>query len=140
MLRVGERSGNMGEMMERIAAFYDEELSRFVDVATRLIEPAMMTVIGLVIASSSCSCTSRSSSLREHPMSVAREPKPPHRDRSQPGPEELERLTERAEAPAEARLSPRFRLAGSRTSSGAGRRGPRERRGRLLKSWTPWTS
>jgi len=49
MLRVGERSGNMGEMMERIAAFYDEELSRFVDVATRLIEPAMMTVIGLVI-------------------------------------------------------------------------------------------
>jgi general secretion pathway protein F len=49
MLRVGERSGNMGEMMERTAAFYDEELSRFVDVATRLIEPAMMTVIGLVI-------------------------------------------------------------------------------------------
>jgi general secretion pathway protein F len=49
MLRVGERSGNMGEMMERIAAFYDEELSRFVDVATRLIEPAMMTIIGLVI-------------------------------------------------------------------------------------------
>ncbi len=49
MLRVGEKSGNMGEMMERIAAFYDEELSRFVDVATRLIEPAMMAVIGLVI-------------------------------------------------------------------------------------------
>jgi general secretion pathway protein F len=49
MLRVGERSGNMGEMMERIAAFYDEELSRFVDLATRLIEPAMMTGIGLVI-------------------------------------------------------------------------------------------
>jgi general secretion pathway protein F len=49
MLRVGERSGNMGEMMERIAAFYDEELSRLVDLATRLIEPAMMTVIGLVI-------------------------------------------------------------------------------------------
>lgn len=49
MLRVAERSGNMGEMMERIAAFYDEELARFVDVATRLIEPAMMAVIGLVI-------------------------------------------------------------------------------------------
>jgi general secretion pathway protein F len=49
MLRVAERSGNMGEMMERIAAFYDDELSRFVDVATRLIEPAMMSVIGLVI-------------------------------------------------------------------------------------------
>ncbi len=49
MLRVGEKSGNMGDMMERIAAFYDEELSRFVDVATRLIEPAMMAVIGLII-------------------------------------------------------------------------------------------
>ncbi len=49
MLRVGERSGNMGEMMERIAAFYDEELARWVDLATRLIEPAMMAVIGLVI-------------------------------------------------------------------------------------------
>ena len=49
MLRVGERSGNMGEMMERIAAFYDEELSRFVDVTTRLIEPVMMAVIGIII-------------------------------------------------------------------------------------------
>jgi len=49
MLRVGERSGGMGEMMERIASFYDDALSRWVDVATRLIEPAMMTVIGLVI-------------------------------------------------------------------------------------------
>jgi general secretion pathway protein F len=49
MLRVGERSGNMGEMMERIAAFYDEELARVVDLATRLIEPAMMTAIGLLI-------------------------------------------------------------------------------------------
>jgi general secretion pathway protein F len=49
MLRVGERSGNMGEMMERIAGFYDAELARFVEVATRLIEPAMMIVIGLVI-------------------------------------------------------------------------------------------
>ena len=39
----------MGEMMERIAAFYDDELSRWVEVATRLIEPAMMTVIGLII-------------------------------------------------------------------------------------------
>jgi general secretion pathway protein F len=49
MLRVGERSGNMGEMMERVAEFYDAELSRWVDVATRLIEPVMMTVIGLLI-------------------------------------------------------------------------------------------
>jgi general secretion pathway protein F len=49
MLRVGEKSGEMGEMMERIAAFHDEDLARFVDLATRLVEPALMAVIGLVI-------------------------------------------------------------------------------------------
>jgi general secretion pathway protein F len=49
MLRVGERTGNMGEMMERIAAFYDEELSRWVALVTRLIEPALMSLIGIVI-------------------------------------------------------------------------------------------
>ena len=49
MLRVGERSGNMGEMMERISDFCDEELARWVAVATRLIEPVLMIVIGLVI-------------------------------------------------------------------------------------------
>jgi general secretion pathway protein F len=49
MLRVGERSGNMGEMMERIAAFCDEELARWVALLTRLIEPVLMTLIGLII-------------------------------------------------------------------------------------------
>ena len=49
MLRVGERSGNMSEMMERIAGFYDEENARWVDWITRLIEPVLMTVIGVVI-------------------------------------------------------------------------------------------
>jgi general secretion pathway protein F len=49
MLRVGERSGNMGEMTERIAAFYDEEIGRWVSIVTRLIEPLFMTIIGLLI-------------------------------------------------------------------------------------------
>jgi len=49
MLRVAERSGRMGEMMERIASFCDEELARWVAVVTRLIEPLLMTVIGLII-------------------------------------------------------------------------------------------
>jgi general secretion pathway protein F len=49
MLRVGERSGNMGEMMERIAAFYDDELARWVAIMTRLIEPVLMSVIGVII-------------------------------------------------------------------------------------------
>ena len=49
MLRVGERSGSMGAMMERIAAFYDDELARTVDILTRIIEPALMTLVGLII-------------------------------------------------------------------------------------------
>jgi general secretion pathway protein F len=49
MLAVGERSGNMGEMLEQIAAFHDEELSRWVDWFTRLFEPILMALIGLII-------------------------------------------------------------------------------------------
>jgi general secretion pathway protein F len=49
MLRVGERSGRMGEMMERVAAFHDEEMARWVDWFTRVFEPLLMTFIGLVI-------------------------------------------------------------------------------------------
>ena len=49
MLRVGERTGRMGEMMERIGIFYDEEIARAVDWFTRLLEPLLMVVIGLVI-------------------------------------------------------------------------------------------
>lgn len=49
MLRVGERSGQMGEMMERIAAFYDEEIARWVEWVTRLFEPLLMLFIGVVI-------------------------------------------------------------------------------------------
>ena len=49
MLAVGDRSGSMGEMMERIAGFHDEELARFVDWFTRLFEPLLMAAIGLVL-------------------------------------------------------------------------------------------
>ncbi|OAM51339.1 type II secretion system protein [Methylovorus sp. MM2] len=49
MLRVGERTGSMGEMMERIGLFYDEEISRAVDWFTRLLEPLLMVVIGLIV-------------------------------------------------------------------------------------------
>lgn len=49
MLQVGERSGDMGGMMERVANFYDEDLARWVEWFTRLFEPLLMIVIGLVI-------------------------------------------------------------------------------------------
>ncbi|MBI1397103.1 MAG: type II secretion system F family protein [Betaproteobacteria bacterium] len=49
LLRVGERSGQMGEMMERIAAFHDEELARWVEWFTKTFEPLLMAFIGIVI-------------------------------------------------------------------------------------------
>lgn len=49
MLRVGEQTGDMGGMMERIAAFYDDELARAAEVFTRTFEPALMVLIGVVI-------------------------------------------------------------------------------------------
>ena len=49
LLAVGEQGGNIGEMLEQIAAFHDEELARWVDWFTRLFEPILMALIGLVI-------------------------------------------------------------------------------------------
>ena len=49
MLRVGERTGQLGEMMERIGAFYDDEIARKVEWFTKLLEPILMIIIGLVV-------------------------------------------------------------------------------------------
>jgi general secretion pathway protein F len=49
MLRVGEHTGRMGEMMERTAAFHEEETARWVERFTKLFEPLLMTFIGAVI-------------------------------------------------------------------------------------------
>ena len=49
MLRVGERTGQMGEMMERIALFYDSEISQSIDWFIRIFEPLLMALIGLII-------------------------------------------------------------------------------------------
>lgn len=49
LLVVGERSGELGETMERIAAFYDEETARHVEWFTKLFEPVLMVFMGLLI-------------------------------------------------------------------------------------------
>ena len=49
MLRVGEGTGLMGDMMERIGNFHDEEIARWVEWTTKLIEPLLMAFIGIVI-------------------------------------------------------------------------------------------
>jgi general secretion pathway protein F len=49
MLRVGERSGDLGPMLTQSAAFYDGEISRWIDRFTRTFEPLLMAAIGLVV-------------------------------------------------------------------------------------------
>jgi general secretion pathway protein F len=49
MLRVAERGGNLAEMTERIAFFYDDDIARWLDWFAKLVEPVLMAVIGLVI-------------------------------------------------------------------------------------------
>lgn len=49
MMAVGERGGRMGEMMDRIARFFDDETARFVDAFTRVFEPLLMTALGLAV-------------------------------------------------------------------------------------------
>jgi general secretion pathway protein F len=49
LIKVGERSGQMAEMLERVARFSDDDFSRWVDWASRLLEPVLMMAIGLVI-------------------------------------------------------------------------------------------
>ncbi len=49
LIKVGERSGQLAEMLERAARFHDEDFARWIDWASKLLEPILMTVIGIVI-------------------------------------------------------------------------------------------
>jgi general secretion pathway protein F len=49
LLRVGEQSGEMPEMLDRIASFHEEQLARWVEWFSRLFEPLLMAAIGMVI-------------------------------------------------------------------------------------------
>jgi len=54
MLRVGQRTGRMSELMERIAAYYEDDMARSIEWFTRLFEPILMLVIGALSAASCC--------------------------------------------------------------------------------------
>lgn len=49
LLVAGETSGNLDEMMERVADFYDQETAIWIDTAGRVVEPVLMIGIGFVI-------------------------------------------------------------------------------------------
>lgn len=47
MLRAGERSGRLGAMLLRSAALHDADNARWIERCSRIVEPALMLVIGL---------------------------------------------------------------------------------------------
>ena len=51
MLRVGERSGQLGKMLFQASNFYEGDISRFIDRFTRAVDPILMIFIGLLVGS-----------------------------------------------------------------------------------------
>ncbi len=49
MIAVGEQTGALDEMLEKIATFYDSEVDTAVDALTAIIEPVMIVVMGTVV-------------------------------------------------------------------------------------------
>ena len=49
LMRVGERTGQQGDMLARAARFHDGEVERFIARFTRSFEPLLMAAIGIVI-------------------------------------------------------------------------------------------
>lgn len=49
MMRIGEESGRLGEMMTRAARFHDDETARWIERFSRAAEPGLMIAIGLVV-------------------------------------------------------------------------------------------
>ncbi len=49
MISVGEKTGDLAEMLKKIAEFYQEEVDAAIDALTSVIEPIMIIVMGVVI-------------------------------------------------------------------------------------------
>ena len=49
MISTGERSGNLGKVMMRIADFYARELNKHIAVLAKVAEPLMLMVMGVVV-------------------------------------------------------------------------------------------
>jgi len=49
MISVGEKTGGLDEMLQKIADFYDEEVDAAVSALTSIIEPVIIVIMGIVI-------------------------------------------------------------------------------------------
>ncbi|MFQ5843552.1 MAG: type II secretion system F family protein [Planctomycetota bacterium] len=49
MIQIGERSGSLEQLLEKIADFYDDQVSSAVKTLTSLIEPLMIAIMGFLV-------------------------------------------------------------------------------------------
>lgn len=49
MIKIGEESGSLDEMLFKTADFYDEEVDTSIQKLTSMLEPIMLVVMGFVI-------------------------------------------------------------------------------------------
>lgn len=49
MVSIGEESGSLDEMLDKVATFYEEEVDNMVDGMTSLMEPIIMSVLGILV-------------------------------------------------------------------------------------------
>lgn len=49
MVRIGEMSGNLEDMLTKVADFYEEEVDRTVQTLSTLIEPILLIILGVII-------------------------------------------------------------------------------------------
>jgi type IV pilus assembly protein PilC len=49
MVAIGEESGSLDSMLEKVAEFYEEEVDNAVDSLSSLIEPMIMAILGIVV-------------------------------------------------------------------------------------------
>ncbi|MCA9792313.1 MAG: type II secretion system F family protein [Candidatus Eremiobacteraeota bacterium] len=50
MIHVGEETGQVGQMMWRMASFFDDEMTRGLDTISKLVEPIVLMLLGSVVA------------------------------------------------------------------------------------------
>ena len=51
MLAIGEETGEMDQMLSKVADFYEDEVSSSVKALTSMLEPAMIVVVGVIVGS-----------------------------------------------------------------------------------------
>ena len=49
MIDVGEESGTLTEMLNKVADYYDNEVSEQIDGLTSLIEPIIIVILGIIV-------------------------------------------------------------------------------------------